>query len=167
MTNWGPDGHPPPGLPRGPGADLKGGAQTPPGKLERGVSMVISPKGTLAHMVPAAAAEKGGHGGWGIVQRWGRGHSSLPPPQSLIRFQMADGPHPLFQDKDSAGVSPCCPGHSVLPPGPGRFSMFQRKCDILLIVHSPARGVAQQVKAWCQGGHLILIPGTHMVKGES
>lgn len=80
MINWGPDGHPQPGLPRGPGADLKGGAQTPPGQLREGVSMVILPKGTWAHMVPAAAAEKGGHGG-GAMHKGGGGVLHPAPSQ--------------------------------------------------------------------------------------
>lgn len=41
--------------------------------------------------------------GEGQCTKVGEGRYILPPPQSLIRFQMADGPHPLFQDKDKEG----------------------------------------------------------------
>lgn len=57
--------------------------------------------GTWACRVPAAAAERGGHGARGIVQRWGKGPPLIPPSQTLVRLQMADGPPPLphFHDK--------------------------------------------------------------------
>lgn len=57
--------------------------------------MAIPPQGTWASRVPAAAAERGGCGGRGIAQRWGRGSPLIPPSQTLIRLQMADGPPPL------------------------------------------------------------------------
>lgn len=87
MPNWGPDGHPPqPTLPQDSEADLWGGAQTPPGKPGEGVSMVISPppsQGTWARRVPAAAAERGGHGGEGHCTKVGEGptpNPTLPDP---------------------------------------------------------------------------------------
>lgn len=79
---------------------------------------------------------------------------------------MADGPHPLFQDKDREGVCPWGPGHSVLSPGPGRFpkSSKERGKDLMLAVRPHPGGMVQLVEAvGAKADHLIWIPGTHMV----
>lgn len=53
-------------------------------------------------------------GGGGIAQRWGSGPPLIPPSQTLIRLQMADGSHPSPISLTKAGRG--------LPTGPvGRY----------------------------------------------
>ena len=73
----------------------------PQANLERGVSMATPPRepGLAESQLQLLRGEV--VGGRGIAQRWGRGSPLIPPSQTLIRLQMADGPPPLlhFHDK--------------------------------------------------------------------
>lgn len=136
MANWGPDGRPPQlTLPQDSEADLWGGAQTPPGKPGEGVSMVIPP-----HSLPREPGLTGSQlqllrgevmGGRGIAQRWGKGPPLIPPSQTLVRLQMADGP-PSPADGPPSPISMTKAGRGLhtrpwsllqlrgwVPPGPG------------------------------------------------
>lgn len=109
MANWGPDG-----CPTGPpssrvqeqicGVEPRHSRQP----RERGFhGNPPPPQGTWAPRVPAAAAERGGRGGRGIAQRWRSGPPLIPPSQTLIRLQMADGspPFPHFPNKGREGAA--------------------------------------------------------------
>lgn len=113
-------GAPPPSAsPKVPEQICGAESRHPQANRERGVSMAIPPQGTWASRVPAAAAERGGCGGRGIAQRWGRGSPLIPPSQTLIRLQMADGPPPLSisMTKARGGGCPPDPGHSPTANG--------------------------------------------------
>lgn len=98
-------------LPPGFRSRFVGWSPDTPGNLERGVAMATPPppppQGTWAPRVPAAAAERGGRGGRGIAQRWRSGPPLIPPSQTLIRLQMADGspPFPHFPNKGREGAA--------------------------------------------------------------
>lgn len=90
--------------------------------------------------------------GEGQCTKVGEGCCILPPPKSLIRFQMADGPHPLFQDKDKEGSA--CGVLVTLSYLLGLADSLSLPKNIGLTVSnmSPVRGNGSAGKgSWCQG----------------